>query len=118
MLPETEIWLDAQLSPALSVFILQTFSIQCKALRELDLRDADDVTIFTKAKQHAKKIIIITKDSDFVDLLIRQGSPPKIIFLTCGNTSNDSLKEIFSMRLKEAVNLLNSPENDIVEITD
>ena len=118
MLPETEIWLDAQLSPAISTFIFQTFTVSCKAMRELGLRDADDAVIFTKAKEHAKRIIIVTKDSDFVDLLIRQGAPPKIIFLTCGNTSNDSLKEILSMRLQEAIKLLDAAENNIVEITD
>ena len=106
MLPEKEIWLDAQLSPALSSFIFQLCTIHCKPIRELGLRDANDAEIFSKAKEQQKTIIIITKDSDFVDLLIRHSAPPKIIFLTCGNTSNDILREIFSMRLAEAINLL------------
>ena len=31
---------------------------------------------------------MITKDRDFVELLGRLGPPPKIIWITCGNTSN------------------------------
>ncbi|MDF5718318.1 MAG: DUF5615 family PIN-like protein [Rhizonema sp. NSF051] len=30
---------------------------------------------------------MITKDSDFVDLVDRLGTPPQIIWLTCGDTS-------------------------------
>jgi predicted nuclease of predicted toxin-antitoxin system len=30
----------------------------------------------------------MTKDSDFVALVEREGPPPQIIWLTCGNTSN------------------------------
>ncbi|MBI4929568.1 MAG: DUF5615 family PIN-like protein [Bacteroidetes bacterium] len=118
MPPETEIWLDAQLSPALCSFISKQSGNHCFAVRELGLLNEDDVVIFNKAKKHSSSIIIITKDSDFVDLLIRFGSPPKIIFLTCGNTSNAMMKEILSFRLKEALNLLSSAENEIVEIAD
>ena len=115
---ETEIWLDAQLSPSLSSFISSLSATPCTALRDLGLRNSNDIDIFNKAKSHSTFVIIITKDADFVDLLIRFGSPPKIIFLTCGNTSNAMMKEIFSLRLKEALGLLNNSENDIVEISD
>lgn len=118
MQPEKEIWLDAQLSPALSPFIFQTCGILCKPVRELGLLSADDADIFKMAKEFEKQVLIITKDSDFVDLLIRQGSPPKIIYLTCGNTSNVILREIFSLKLAEAIRLLDMAENEIVEISD
>ena len=118
MPPKTEIWLDAQMSPSLTGFITKLSEINCIAVRDLDLRDSDDIEIFSKAKKHPSSIIIMTKDTDFVDLIIRLGSPPKIILLTCGNTSNAMLKEIFSFRLKEAIRLLSSAENDIVEISD
>lgn len=57
----------------------------------------------------------MTKDSDFVDLVDRLGSPPQIIWLTCGNTSNARLQEILSKTLPEAVNLLRTGET-LVEI--
>ena len=44
------------------------------ALRDVGLRDAEDLDIFKAAK--AQGIIFITKDSDFADLVVRLGSPP------------------------------------------
>jgi predicted nuclease of predicted toxin-antitoxin system len=39
---------------------------------------------------------VMTKDSDFVDLVERLGSPPQVIWLTYGNTSNARLRHILS----------------------
>ena len=57
----------------------------------------------------------MTKDSDFVLLLDRFGTPPQIIWLTCGNTSNASLKEILTKQLSQAIEFLERGE-DLVEI--
>lgn len=57
----------------------------------------------------------MTKDSDFVDLVDRLGVPPQIIWLTCGNTSNARLREILSLTLPEALEILSSGER-LVEI--
>ena len=105
------IWIDAYLSPAISIWITATFGISALALRDIGLRDAEDAEIFEAAK--AQGIIFITKDSDLVN---RFGQPPQIILLTCGNTSNDRLKEILSSKLSEALDLLNSGE-PLVEIS-
>lgn len=94
------IWIDAQLSPSI-------------ALRDLGLRDSEDDKIFNEAKK--ADAVVLTKDSDFVSLLDRFGSPPKIIWLTCGNTSNSNLKIILSKTLQQAIDLLNNGE-EIVEI--
>ncbi|CAN5856498.1 hypothetical protein BH20ACI4_BH20ACI4_24250 [soil metagenome] len=58
----------------------------------------------------------MTKDSDFLLLLDRFGTPPKVIWLTCGNTSNANLKIILLKTLQDAIYLLNTGEN-IVEIS-
>ena len=108
------IWIDAHLSPAISIWITATFWISALALRDIGLRDAEDAEIFEAAK--AQGIIFITKDSDFVDFVNRFGQPPQIILLTCGNTSNDRLKEILSSKLSEALALLSSGE-PLVEIS-
>lgn len=111
----TTIWIDAHLSPAITIWISNTFeNISAFALRDLGLRDAEDLEIFESAK--VKNVIFITKDSDFVDLVERKNAPPKIILLTCGNTSNARLKEILSTRLLEALELLKAGEN-LVEIS-
>lgn len=108
------IWVDAQLSPAIATWISDTFGITALALRDIGLRDAEDFEIFEAAK--AQSVILITKDSDFVDLVNRLDSPPQIIWLTCGNTSNIRLREILSATLPEALELLRSGEA-LVEIS-
>ena len=108
------IWVDAQLSPAIAAWIASTFKITALALRDIGLRDAEDVVIFEAAK--AQSIIFLTKDSDFVDLVARFGTPPQIIWLTCGNTSNARLQEILTATLPEALKLLQSGES-LVEIS-
>jgi predicted nuclease of predicted toxin-antitoxin system len=108
------IWIDAHLSPAIATWITMTFSITAIALRDLGLRDAEDPEIFEKAK--AQGVILMTKDSDFVDLVDRLGSPPQIIWLTCGNTSNAELRRILSLTLLDALAQLQAGEK-LVEIT-
>lgn len=108
------IWIDAQLSPAIAVWISQNFQVSAIALRDLGLRDANDKEIFFKARNTAA--IVMTKDSDFVQLLESYGPPPQIIFLTCGNTSNARLKQILTLTLSQAVALLHTGEA-LVEIT-
>jgi predicted nuclease of predicted toxin-antitoxin system len=108
------IWIDAHLSPAIATWITMTFGITAIALRDLSLRDAEDPEIFEKAK--AQDVILMTKDSDFVDLVDRLGSPPQIIWLTCGNTSNAELRRILSLTLLDALAQLQAGEK-LVEIT-
>jgi predicted nuclease of predicted toxin-antitoxin system len=107
------IWIDAHLSPAIATWITMTFGITAIALRDLGLRDAEDPEIFEKAK--AQGVILMTKDSDFVDLVDRLGSPPQIIWLTCGNTSNAELRRILSLTLLDALAQLQAGEK-LVEI--
>ncbi|KAB8319681.1 hypothetical protein SD81_012735 [Tolypothrix campylonemoides VB511288] len=95
------IWVDAHLSPAIATWIFSTFGITALPLRDIGLRDAEDPEIFEAAK--AQGVILMTKDSDFVDLVDRLGAPPQIIWLTCGNTSNARLQEILSATLPAAL---------------
>jgi predicted nuclease of predicted toxin-antitoxin system len=115
------IWIDAQLSPALADWISQRYKhIEAKAVRAVDLRDAEDREIFGEARNAASdttEIAVMSKDSDFLDLLDRHGPPPNIIWVTCGNTSNRRMKKILKQKLKSAVDLLESGEA-LVEISD
>ncbi len=110
----TTIWIDAHLSPAIATWINSTLKIKAFALRDIGLRDAEDLEIFEAAK--AQEVVLMTKDSDFVDLVERLEAPPKIIWLTCGNTSNARLKEILTVTLIDALEFLQSGEK-LVEIS-
>lgn len=108
------IWVDAHLSPSIATWITATFGVTALALRDLGLREAEDLEIFEAAK--AQNVVMMTKDSDFVDLIDRLGSPPQIIWLTCGNTSNARLREILTKTLPTALELLRAGEQ-LVEIS-
>jgi len=108
------IWIDAQLSPAIALWITENFDAKAVALRDLGLRDAEDIEIFDAAKK--ANAVVMIKDSDFASLLERFDSPPKIIWLSCGNTSNANLKIILSKTLQDAIDFLESGEK-IVEIS-
>jgi predicted nuclease of predicted toxin-antitoxin system len=107
------LWLDAHLSPQIARWVSDTFGITTTPVRDLNLRESEDDQIFFAARK--ANVIVITKDRDFVDLLERHGSPPKIIWLTCGNTSEAALKQILSSALSEAIRLLDAGD-DLVEI--
>lgn len=107
------IWIDAQMSPAIAVWISANFPVEVLAVRDVGLRDAEDREIFLEARKQSA--IVMTKDSDFITLQTELGAPPKIIWITCGNTSNARLKEILTPTLSEAIELLNKGEN-LVEI--
>ncbi len=108
-----KLWINAQLSPALATWIAKTFSVDAVAVRDIGLRDATDNEIFVSA--HREGAIVLTKDSDFVDLVKTRGAPPQVIWLTCGNTSNARLRKILSETLPQALALLASGES-VVEI--
>lgn len=62
-------------------------------------------------------MIVLSKDDDFIQLIEQMGTPPKLIWVTCCNTSNARMREILSTTLPKAKELLESGEN-IVEISD
>ncbi|HEX7314862.1 MAG TPA: DUF5615 family PIN-like protein [Pyrinomonadaceae bacterium] len=77
------------------------------------MREAAARAIFLAARSAAA--VVMTKDSDFVMLLEEFGPPPRVIWLTCGNTSNARLKQILTNALPRAIELLESGE-PLVEV--
>jgi predicted nuclease of predicted toxin-antitoxin system len=108
-----DIWIDAQLSPAIAAWLTESFAVTARAVRDLGLREATDRAIFLAAR--SALVVVMTKESDFVRLLEELGPPPRVIWLTCGNTSNTRLKQILTKALPKAVSLLESGEQ-LVEI--
>lgn len=109
------IWLDAHLSPLLAAWLRWKFDLTAVPLRDIGLRDAEDEAIFAAAK--AAGAVVLTKDSDFQLLLERYGPSPQVIWLTCGNTSNDRLQQVLLQTLPAALELLAAGE-PLVEIGD
>jgi len=109
------IWIDAQISPIIALWITERFSCKAVALRDLGLRDATDKKIFFSARE--VKAVIMSKDFDFVSLVERFGSPPQIIWLRCGNTANEQLKQSLLKSMPRVIDFLKSGET-VVEIRD
>lgn len=109
-----EIWIDAQLSPALALWIneLNNGVVAC-SVRSIGLRDAADEVIFKEAK--ARHAAIMSKDADFVKLLEKHGPPPQIIWITIGNTSNAHMREILTKHFSAIIDLLKNNE-PLIEI--
>jgi len=110
-----KIWVDAQLPPTLANWLVNTFNLEASSLRDLGLRDAKDIEIFEAAR--AENVVIITKDSDFIDLVCRLGAPPQILWLTCGNVTNRSLRKLLTATFPAALEQLRQGEA-IVEISN
>jgi len=79
------ILLDQNISFRVVALLINTFE-NIKQVKELGLTDASDLEIWNYAFKN--DFTIITFDSDFIDLANLKGSPPKIIWLRFGNSSN------------------------------
>ena len=109
------LWLDEQLPPALATWLTERFGIQAAAVRDLGLARARDSEIFGAARR--SDAIVLTKDQDFVRLVRAHGPPPRVLWLTLGNTSNENLRRALSTTLPAALALVRSGES-LVEIRD
>jgi len=109
-----EIWIDAQLSPILALWINQSFNaVHARSMRSLGLQTANDEEIFLKAK--TQKAIIMSKDIDFVKILERYGAPPQIIWITVGNTSNANMRKVLGKHFPIIIKMLKDGE-PLIEI--
>lgn len=78
------------------------------------LQDMSDSVIFSFAREH--RLTIVTFDSDFADLSIIRGYPPKVIWLRTGNQTTKNIAEILKAEVS-AINLfLRSEEAGVLEI--
>lgn len=60
---------------------------------------------------------LMSKNDDFLGLLESKGSPPQLIWVTCGNTSNSRMREVLSKALEQVKELIDKGET-VVEIRD
>lgn len=83
-------------------------------VRDLGLREAEDPEIFNKARK--ARVVVFTKDEDFVDLVRRLGTPPQVLWLRCGNMPNARLWVVLTRAFSDAIELLRQGE-PVVEIS-
>lgn len=98
-------WLDANLDPELAVWLGSRFDVFVNHVRELALQRLPDAELFDAARR-LHVAVIVTKDSDFVDLVTLRGPPPQVVRLTCGNTSTPALQVLLGRTFADAIRLL------------
>ena len=108
-----EVWIDAQLSPALAAWIDGELGVAARSVSRLGLRDAADAEIFRAAR--AADAGVLTKDADFVRLLAAHGPPPHVVLLTFGNTTNAHTRSVLRGALSAALSMIDAGEA-LVEI--
>jgi len=85
--------LDENLSRRIVPF-LQTLYPGSSQVALAGLEQADDAEIWRYAKD--KGFVIVTKDSDFQELGLLHGAPPKVIWLRIGNTSKSNVIQLLT----------------------
>lgn len=110
------VWIDAQLPPSLAPWMCDRFGVKASSMRYLGMHDAEDAQIFERARS-AGNVVLISKDSDFIDLIAQRGIPPRLLWVSCGNVTNRRLREVFERVFLDAMTLLEAGE-EIVEIGD
>ncbi len=61
--------------------------------------------------------VIVSKDSDFLDYVSFNGSPPKVIIIKSGNTSTEYLIELLNHNHQNIADFLNDSSKDILELS-
>jgi len=105
---------DAHLPKRLSEFLL-AHDIESKHTLDLPKKNATpDTEIIQFADDEDR--IVISKDSDFLDNYILDGSPKKLLIVSTGNINNRNLIQLFEKNLETLKSLFE--ENSVIEIDE
>jgi predicted nuclease of predicted toxin-antitoxin system len=105
--------LDQNISFRVVVLLTNTFE-NVKQVKQLNLTDASDLDIWNYALKN--KFTIVSFDSDFIDLANLKGSPPKIIWLRFGNSSNLKIANKLLSKVNEIKEFILNAEIAFLEI--
>ncbi|HSI76682.1 MAG TPA: DUF5615 family PIN-like protein [Lunatimonas sp.] len=114
MQPDWEIWLDTNISPAIAKWMAEFTGYTVKSAYILSFNNISDRTIYKKAKEKGK-VILVSKDSDFPEIINRLGSPPKLINIKIGICSNKVLWNTLKPSINNIILLLQSDKFNIVD---
>lgn len=95
---------DHNLSPRLANRLADLYP-DSNHLFNLKLDTADDYLVWEYARKN--KFVIVTKDSDFSELSLLRGFPPKVIWIRIGNCKTDEIESLIRSHTKEIENFNN-----------
>ncbi len=109
----TRLLLDQNLSFKITKGIKDLFP-EARHVSDLQLSGCIDLDIWNYAKNN--NYCIVSFDSDFIDISVLNGFPPKIIWLRIGNSSNSNIVEVLRNNHLIINEFLLSTENAYLEI--
>ena len=105
--------LDANISWRLSALLSEHFG-ECIHVNQTELpKPAKDTEIWNYAA--ANEYMIVTQDSDFLNLFETRGYPPKIVLLRVGNINRKEAEKIL-IQAKPAIEDLEKNDYGLLEI--
>lgn len=83
-------------------------------VRLVGMDQADDLSVWRYARDQG--FAIVTKDSDFHELSLIHGNPPKVIWLKCGNKPRWFILGLLLQHQEQIRRFLEDPQRRCVEI--
>jgi predicted nuclease of predicted toxin-antitoxin system len=80
----------------------------------IGLDQADDSAVWEYANQN--DFTVVTRDSDFSELSVLRGSPPKVIWIRRGNCSTNQIEEILRSHSEEIKQFSDNPNLGILKL--
>lgn len=105
---------DQNLSPALPRQ-LQDLYPESRHVRCVDLREADDPTIWAYAREH--DFTVVSKDSDYRKLSKTLGHLPKVIMINLGNSPTAAVEALLRERYADVIALHQDDRMGLLELS-
>lgn len=83
-------------------------------VRLIGMETADDSAIWSYAREHG--YTLVTKDSDFHEMSLIHGPPPKVIWLKCGNRPKSHVLHILVEQHAAIQQFLHAAETICLEL--
>lgn len=104
---------DENLSRRIVHFLQDAYPGSSQVVLE-GLEQADDDAVWSHARDGG--FVIVTKDSDFHELSLVRGAPPKVVWLRVGNAGKASVIRLLNENRSQIHELLADAEIGCVEI--
>ena len=98
---------DENLSPRL-IGVLESEYPNSRHVEALGLRGAADFTVWDAARDGG--FVIVSKDNDFRQLSFLHGHPPKVVWLSIGNSPTEVIAALLQRHQSELQAFLEDPE--------
>jgi predicted nuclease of predicted toxin-antitoxin system len=105
---------DHNLSPRLVTRLADIFPGSLHVF-PLNMGEAADQQIWEYAKQNS--CVIVTRDSDYNDLSLIRGVPPKVIWIRRGNCSTQEIEQLLRVASSDIQAFEENPLNGVLTLT-